>query len=369
MGQYLELEARIRNIIENIKALEHEIDCAVACVSGGVDSTLSAVLAKKALGDKVYPVFIDTGFMRLNEGIKIQEALRELLDIDLYDFSEQFISRIEGISDAEEKRIAFRDMFYTSVKMVAEEKRCSWVVQGTIKADVVETVGGIKTQHNVLNEKLLERYGLRVIEPLIDLYKHEVRALARYIGLPASITERQPFPGPGLLVRAVGKLTREKLNLVKVVTDIVEDSLKDMGFSQYFPAAWEYDVIERSSIDGMTYEVYSVKVTGVVEGKRRYGNPVVVNSIPADTDSVYELYRLFDTQKHPHILVKLAEKSSGDYVIAIRAVKTDNFIVAEVPRIDLGVLEALSRKILAEPKVRLVAFDVTPKPPATIEYE
>jgi GMP synthase (glutamine-hydrolysing) len=221
----LDVSAILNRIYEKLLSLSKEIDCAIACISGGVDSTTSAVVAKKVLGDKLYGVFIDTGFMRSGEGVRVKEALRSLIDIEIYDFSEEFISRVEGLEDAEEKRKMFRNLFYTAVKRIASEKGCSWVVQGTIKADIVETVGGVKTQHNVLTEELLKRYGIRVIEPLADLYKHEVRALAKHLGLPSWLVNRQPFPGPGLLVRVVGRVYREKLELVRRLTTVVEEKL------------------------------------------------------------------------------------------------------------------------------------------------
>lgn len=362
------IERVTSDIVKNLKAIVNKIDCAVACVSGGIDSTVSAILAKKALGDKVYPVFVDTGFMRLNEAARIREALKELIEVEVHDFSEEFISKLEGLVDAEEKRVAFRDLFYAVVKKIAEEKKCSWIVQGTIRADVVETVSGVKTQHNVLSEKLLKKYGLMVIEPLVDLYKHEVRAIAKYLGLPKYIVEKQPFPGPGLLIRAVGKLYRGKLEFVRKLTDIVENELASRGYSQYFPAVWEYSVIEGSSTSSLEFDVFEVKVTGVVEGKRSYGHPVVVKKWPKDVN-VYELYKHFDTTKYPHVLVKLAEKSEGLYLVALRVVKTENFLVAEVPRMSFKELEVLASKILKNSEARAVAFDVTPKPPATIEYE
>ncbi|MEM0371128.1 MAG: GMP synthase [Ignisphaera sp.] len=364
-----ELGISIDELINRLRALYRDIDCAVACVSGGVDSTTSAVLAKKALGDKVYPVFINTGFMRMNEGARVREALKGILDLEIYDFSEEIISRIEGLEDAEEKRIAFRDAFYMSVKKIAEEKKCGWIVQGTIKADVVETVGKIKTQHNVLSDELLKRYGLKVIEPVIDLYKHEVRALAKQLGLPKWLAERQPFPGPGLLVRTVGKLYREKLELVRKATAIVEERLNGRGYSQYFPAIWEHDIIDKGVIGDIEYLVFKVKATGVIDGRRIYGHPVMVRRYNQVTD-VYTLYKQFNSENYPHILLQLREKEDGEFVIAIRIVKTEDYMVAEVPRIDIyKELNELAEELLSLPKIKTIAFDVTPKPPATIEYE
>ena len=367
LGRVLAMES-VKGIVERVRSLYRGVDCAIACVSGGVDSTVSAVIARMALGDRVYPVFIDTGFMRIGEAERVRDALRGLLDLEVYNFAEEIVAGVEGLSDAEEKRVAFREGFYRAVKAIASEKGCSWVVQGTIKADVVETAGGVKTQHNVLNEELLKRFNLRVIEPLIDLYKHEVRELAREIGLPKWIVERQPFPGPGLLIRAVGKFYREKLEVVRRATEVVERELGDRGFSQYFPAVWEYQVSGEGSAKGIDYKVFSVKVTGVVDGKRTYGHPVLVKRFPENMD-LLSLYSYFDARLYPHILLELVDGGEGEYMVAIRIVKTDNFIVAEIPRIDLEELKHLAQNLLSLPKVRGVAFDITPKPPATIEYE
>lgn len=358
----------VKDVVERVRSLYRDVDCAIACVSGGVDSTVSAIVARMALGDRVYPVFIDTGFMRAGEAEGVRNALRGLLDLEVYSFTEEILAGVEGLSDAEEKRVAFREGFYRAVKAIASEKGCSWVVQGTIKADVVETVGGVKTQHNVLNEELLKRYGLRVIEPLVDLYKYEVRELAREIGLPKWIVERQPFPGPGLLIRAVGRLYREKLELVRSATEVVERSLGGRGFSQYFPAIWEYEVTGEGSAEGIDYTVFSARVTGIADGKRTYGHPVLVKRFPENIDHL-SLYRYFDTRLYPHILVELVDRGEGEYMVTIRVVKTDNFMVAEIPRIDLEDLKQLAQRLLPLPKVRGVAFDITPKPPATIEYE
>ena len=365
----LDVEALLDRVYERLRPLSREVDCAIACISGGVDSTTSAVIAKRILGERVHGVFIDTGFMRAGEGERVREALRGLIDVEVYDFSEEFISRVEGLEDAEEKRKAFRDLFYTAVKRVASEKGCSWVVQGTIKADVVETLRGIKTQHNVLTEELLKRYGLRVIEPLVDLYKHEVRALAKHLGLPSWLIDRQPFPGPGLLVRVVGKVYREKLELVRRLTALVEERLSGKGVSQYFPAVWEHSVVDVGEERGFVYEVHGVKVTGVVEGRRSYGHPVVVRKVPGGVD-IYSLYREFNTTTHPHVLVEVESRDSGRYVVAIRAVLTQDFMTANVAKLGVDELKHLAREIMSlEPSVKMVAYDITPKPPATIEYE
>lgn len=368
MTSPFEITRIIDDIEKKLLDVSSQVDCAIACISGGVDSTVSAILTRRILGERVYPVFIDTGFMRTNEAHNVKRSLREIIDIEVYDFSENFISRLEGLSDAEEKRKLFRSIFYESVKKIANEKKCNWIIQGTIKADVIETISGLKSQHNVLDKSTLERYGLKVIEPLVELYKYEVRALAEYLNIPKFIVQRQPFPGPGLLIRTVGKLDRIKLEIVRKLTDIVENTLANRDFSQYFPALWEYNVVETSRINNIEYDVFEVKVTGVTEGKRSYGHPVVIRQGPESMD-VYSMFRYIDTVKHPHVLIRLAEKTNGLYLVALRIVKTRDFMSAEVPRIGLDELKPLVQRILEYPEIRAVALDITPKPPATIEFE
>lgn len=363
-----EAERLVERALERLRSVASGVNCAIACVSGGVDSTVAALLARMVLGDRLYPVFIDTGFMRKGEASMVAKALENTMKVEVHDFSERFISALEGVSDAEEKRLRFRDLFYSAVREVAQSKGCGWVVQGTIRADVVETVGGVKTQHNVLSEELMRRYGIEVVEPLAELYKHEVRSIASALGLPLQLTKRQPFPGPGLLIRAVGRLTREKLELVRGLTDIVETALEKRGYSQYFPAVWEYEVIEKVMASDLEYDVFGVKVTGVVEGRRAYGSPVLVRRLPEGVEH-HELYKVFDPVRHPHVLVPLAEAESGRYVAVLRVVITEDFMSAEVPKMDSRTLRPLAEELLSQPGVRLVAFDVSPKPPATIEFE
>lgn len=364
----MDVEATIRSITDKLTLLSKDLDCAVACVSGGVDSVVSAVLAKRVFGDKVIPVFIDTGFMRLNESNNVVKTLKGILEVEVYDFSNLFIGSLEGLSDAEEKRRVFRDLFYRAIRMILDEKKCSWIIQGTIKADVIETIKGVKTQHNVLNREFLEKYGFKVIEPILDLYKHEVRLIAEHLGLPKAIINRQPFPGPGLLIRVVGRFERRKLEIVRELTHIVEKELSGKGFNQFFPAIWDYNIIETSSINGIEYGVFEVKVTGVVNYTRTYGHPVIVNKWPEDANP-FELYRRFNAIKHPHVLIKLFERNYGLYLVALRIVKTTDFMTAEVPRLNLSELELIINRVVALPEVKTVALDITPKPPATIEYE
>ncbi|MEM0352701.1 MAG: GMP synthase [Sulfolobales archaeon] len=344
----------------------------LAAVSGGVDSVTSAVLVRKALGSVVKAVYIDTGFMRLNEGHFVRDSLKELIDVEVIDRSSRFYDNLLGLEDAEHKRVVFRDTFYAVLSELVSEYGCDHLVQGTIKADIVETVGGVKTQHNVLSEELQVKYGVKVIEPLKDLYKHEVREVARYLGIPETIVNRQPFPGPGLLVRTVGRFTLEKLDVVRRATDKVEKFLRDAGASQYFAAAWDFDLgpLERlclSSGKCVEFSKFKTLATGVKEGKRVYA---AIGLLSEDLElRENELLELVDKSGVSRFVLLLNESSSGRYFVSIRAVSTLDYMTASVVKPPEKTLRELASTILEIEGVKAVGFDITPKPPATIEYE
>jgi len=348
----------------------------LAAVSGGVDSTTAAVLAKKALGELVHAVFIDTGFMRLNEPQKVKKLLENVLPLEIHDYSKTFYSRLEGLSDAEVKRKTFRQTFYDVLSKLASMKNCKYLVQGTIAPDWIETVGGIKTQHNVLEDigiNTLKTFGFIVIEPLKELYKDQVRKVALKLGIPAEIAYRQPFPGPGLLIRTVGRFTLDKLRVCKLSNAIVEEKFKGLGFSQYFAAVIDDDVMESYTKDNAVIETLRSKATGVKGDIRAYGNIVVVNGEDMRT-SISIAENLWGTiTGYPNISRVLAQllesKRGGKYIVSIRAVVTENFMTASVPKIDYELLADVANEILEIDGVSRVCFDVTPKPPATIEYE
>lgn len=344
----------------------------LAAVSGGVDSVTSAVLVRRALGDVVRAVFIDTGFMRTGEGRVVRDSLRGIIDVEEVDRSGRFYANLLNLGDAEQKRVVFRETFYRVLAELVEEYGCDYLVQGTIKADVVETVGGIKTQHNVLSDELQKTYGVRVIEPLRDLYKHEVREVARYLGIPDAIAGRQPFPGPGLLVRTVGAFTLEKLDVVRRATDLVEGLLADVGASQYFAAAWEYDLGSPERVcarSGRCVEFarFGTMATGVRGGRRVYSPVGLLRGRP-DLDRG-DLQEMVESAGVSRFVVLLKERDRGRYFVSVRAVATADFMTADVVVPPDDVLMELASRILEIEGVRAVGFDITPKPPATIEYE
>ncbi len=281
---------------------------AIIALSGGVDSSVCATLAYKAIGDRLIPVFVDTGLMRLGEPERVKETFSHM-NLVFVDARDEFLSALKGVTDPEEKRKVVGELFVRVFERVAEEHRAEYLIQGTIYPDVIESMGGIKSHHNVGGFPI--RYKFKdVIEPIRELYKDEVREVARYLGLPPEISERMPFPGPGLAVRICGEVTPEKVEVVRKANAIVEEELKDYKKWQAFAA-----------LIG--------KATGVKGDLRVYG-----------------------------------------YIIAVRAVDSRDGMTADPIRIEHEKLRKIALRITGEiPEVVRVVYDVTPKPPATIEFE
>jgi len=346
----------------------------VAAVSGGVDSTTAAVLLYKTLGFNVVPIMIDTGFLRKDETKIVKKLLENILPLRIIDKSEEFITSLEGIEDAEEKRKKFRNLFYKNISDIIRENNATFLAQGTIAADWIETQGGIKTQHNVLVQLGIDTektWGFKLIEPLADLYKDEVRALARYLGLPKELSERQPFPGPGLLIRTIGKLTKEKLEIVRESNDIVEKSLENYSFSQYFAAIFESDKKRDEKITnyiGQDIFVYNSRATGVKGDVRSYGKIASIDG-ELDYNEIMRIVSEITKFDITHVLYRINEKENGKYSVVIRAINTEDFMTADFAKISYSVLNEISQKILTLNDVKEVLYDVTTKPPATIEFE
>ncbi len=301
----------VKKFVENaIKEIRERVGDgkAIIALSGGVDSSVCTVLAYKAIGDRLIPVFVDTGLMREGEPERIKEIFGKM-GLVFVDAKDQFFKALKGITDPEHKRKVIGELFVRIFEKIAEEHNAEYLIQGTIYPDVIESQGGIKSHHNVGG--FPTKYKFKdVIEPLRDLYKDEVREVAKYLGLPKEICERMPFPGPGLAVRIVGEVTPEKVEIVRKANKIVEEELEDYEKWQCFAA-----------LIG--------KATGVKGDKRVYG-----------------------------------------YIIAIRAVSSRDGMTADPLKIDHDKLKKIALRITSEiPQVSRVVYDVTPKPPATIEYE
>src|SRR5213083_2534264 len=305
---------RIRNQIGNGRAL-----CAI---SGGVDSTVAATLVSRAIGDGLVGVFVDTGLLRKNEYEKVLSMLKDNLHLNIHgiDASERFLNMLTGVTDPEKKRKLIGNEF---IRVFEEEAQrigpVDFLVQGTLYPDVIESVSvkgpsaTIKTHHNVGG--LPERMKLKLIEPLRFLFKDEVRELGKELGIPAEILQRHPFPGPGLAVRVLGPVTAERLELVRRADYVVEEEIRAAGL---YNQMWQAFAV-----------LLPVSAVGVMGDERTYEN-----------------------------------------VVAIRAVESVDGMTADWARLPYEFLAMLSNRIINEiAGVNRVVYDVSSKPPATIEWE
>ncbi len=385
----------IRNVLGSERAL--------IAVSGGVDSCTCAALVHRAIGNNLLCVMLDDAFMRIAEPEKVAALLSQPpleLPIKILNVQERFLEEMRELRDAEEKRKVFRETFYRVLSETAEREGIRYLVQGTILADIVETAGGIKTQHNVLSQIGInprERYGFLLVEPLATLFKGQVREVARYLGLPREISERQPFPGPGLSVRVVGEIRRDKLEAVKKTTAIAEEKLAAYAPSQYFAvivdnvedASHDPQLLQTQALVAKFFEVpqsqvkvriFEDKATGVREGNRVYGEIVAIKAVDAKGNTVQSSIQdlielqnriLSDNPSFTRIFYVIGEKpQTQPYVVAVRAINTTDFLTAKVADIPWRTLKEIAQSILSAcPTVSAVCYDVTPKPPATVEME
>ena len=385
---------KIRKSIGNEKAL--------VAVSGGVDSTTCAVLTHRAIGENLVCVILDDAFMREGEPEYVAEILSKPpfnVPMKIVNVRERFLQAMKGLRNAEGKRKVFRETFYRALSETARKEGCKILVQGTIHADILETVGGVKTQHNVLAQvgiNPMERYGFKVVEPLVTLFKEQVRMVARYLELPSEFSERQPFPGPGLSVRVVGEIRPDKLETVKKATAIVERELAQHKPSQYFATIIDNEESDQKSEIPYIQEtaarlfnvpsrnvhvtIFADKATGVEAGKRRYGEIVglkvqTVNGKVHQTtiQNMVSLQAKIITERPAFARVFYAIKDLAEkkpYVIGVRSVQTKDFLTATVSEIPWATLSKVAEELVKEcPDVSTVYYDVTPKPPATIEME
>jgi len=313
------MEDFVDKAIEEIRAAVGESK-AVLALSGGVDSSTTAALAARALGDRFTAVFVDHGFMREGEPEFIVETFRKLgVKLVAVDAKERFFKALKGVVDPEEKRRVIGELF---IKVFEEEARklgAEYLIQGTIYPDRIESgfrrhSEKIKTHHNVAGlPSKMEFKG--IVEPLRDLYKDEVRKVAKRLGLPDEIVYRQPFPGPGLAVRVVGEVTPKKVEIVRRADKIVREEVEKAGLAR---SLWQYFAV-----------LTDTKSTGVKGDARAYG-----------------------------------------YTVAIRAVESREAMTASFAKLPYDLLERISTRITNEiPEVTRVVYDVTNKPPATIEWE
>lgn len=383
----MNFQALVDGIVDMIRR-ETKGKNALVALSGGIDSTVTAILSKIAIGDKLKCVFIDTGFMRERDFKDVDYVSNKYgLDVEIINAKDEFLSELLGRSDAEEKRRIFREIFYSVLGRKFKEAKCKYLIQGTIASDWIETKGGIKTQHNVLKQigiDTVKKYGFKVIEPLADMYKDQVRELAKFLGLPRKIYDRQPFPGPGLLIRAVGKLTERKLDLARKATEIVEKELAEMNCSQYFAAVidnkWSID--ERASIELSTRIVERLTVkrmdtyaTGIKGDLRVYGRIAALMDENIEEKTIPQLVQLqailiSKFSEYTRVVYNISRgNEKRKHAIVVRAVVSSDLMTANVAEISMNRLCEVAQKIKDEVGDFPIYYDVTPKPPATIEFE
>ena len=282
---------------------------AVIALSGGVDSSTAAALAYEAVGDQLTPVYVDTGLMRKGETDQIRETFEYMDSLRIIDAKERFLSALAGVTDPEEKRHAIGEQFIREFETVAGEVGADYLVQGTIYPDRIESEGTIKSHHNVGGlPEVVDFEG--IVEPMRDLYKDEVREVARALDLEEVVSERMPFPGPGLAVRILGEVTEEKLAVAREANHVVEEELADHD-------PWQ----ALAAVIG--------KATGVKGDNRVHG-----------------------------------------WVVAVRSVESRDGMTARAQEVDWDTLQRIQSRITGENEtVSRVLYDVTHKPPATIEYE
>ena len=309
-------------VAEQVAAIKATVgDGRVLCaLSGGVDSAVTAALIQRAVGSQLTCVFVDHGLLRAGEVDQVRHDFVAATGVDLVfrDESDRFLTALAGVTDPEQKRkiigATFIRVFEDAAREIAAEKGVDFLAQGTIYPDVVESAGAIKAHHNVGG--LPDDLNFKLIEPLYYLFKYEVRAVGLELGLPEAMVWRHPFPGPGLGVRVVGALTRERLDVLRGADAIVREEIAANGLDRKI---WQFPVILLAD----------VRSTGVQDDKRTYGYPVVLRPITSEDAMTADWYRL---------------------------------------RYD--VVERIANRITSEcPQINRVVLDVTSKPPATIEWE
>lgn len=294
---------------------------ALCALSGGVDSFTAAALASRAIPKQLFAVYVDTGLMRLGEKVQVEQAAKKAgIKLTTIDGKESFFSALKGVTDPEEKRKKVGELFIRLFEQEAKKDKVSFLIQGTIAPDWIESGGEgrekIKSHHNVAG--LPEKMQLKLCEPLRELYKHEVRMVAKAVGLPEYIHNRQPFPGPALAVRVLGEVTPARVATLQKATQIAEEEIENAAKEKKIEKPWQYFAA-----------LLPIKTVGVRGDERAY-----------------------------------------QQIIAIRAVKSLDGMTASVAELSPELLQKISTRITNElPEIGRVLFDITNKPPGTIEFE
>ena len=369
---------------------KHAKDRKVFCaLSGGIDSSLTYLLLKKAKIETI-PVFIDHGLMRIIRGVEERKYIKRFFpEIVILDIRDSFLPKIIGEGDAEVKRRLFKDAYSETISKVIKEKNCDLLADGTILPDIEESFGVkindlketmtideelelksrninkfVKSQHNVEIEYEVEA----TIQPVASLTKSEVREMLQYLNAPQELVYRKAFPGPALAARIIGPVTLENLAFEKEIHDLVESSVED-----YYNQKFGKPMIINQKDEQEPFQVFAAitdnvmnrKVTGLVNGKRVYDYPLCEKgewNYQKLTQKASELIG------YSRLLFELNHNPKGKYDVIIRSINSKDARTATITDLPLQLLLYIREKLLKYNDVKYIYFDVTPKPPATIEY-
>ncbi|MFX0033595.1 MAG: hypothetical protein ACFE8E_09285 [Candidatus Hodarchaeota archaeon] len=358
-------------------------------LSGGIDSSCTYLLLKKAQVD-VLPVFIDHGLMRIIRGKEEKDYLANLFpDIKIVEIRNEFLPRIYGEGDAENKRKLFKDAYSDTISKVIKEEGCDLLADGTILPDIEESFGVkisdlketmsieeelqlkekniqafVKSQHNVEIEYDVEAS----IQPVASLTKHEIRDILAYFEMPQELVYRKAFPGPALAARIIGPVTAENLAFEKKVHDIVESLVDTYYVEKYNRPMIINEKGEQEPFQAfaaLTTDVLLRKVTGLIEGKRTYEVPLIIKC-EWDFDKLTQFAS--QIKGYSRVLYELHESHTGIYDVIIRSVNSIDARTASVTHLSIELIEEIKYKLLEVPDSKNIYWDITPKPPATIEY-
>ncbi|MFX0021428.1 MAG: hypothetical protein ACFE9S_03825 [Candidatus Hermodarchaeota archaeon] len=370
----------------NRHAMNKKVFCAL---SGGIDSSATYLLLKEANINTI-PVFIDHGLMRIIKGIEEREYIQKLFpNLRIIDIRKEFLPKIYGEEDAENKRKLFKAAYSEIISKVIKEENCDLLADGTILPDIEESFGvrinDLKETMSLEEEKdLMEKHieafvksqhnveiGYDVdatIQPVASLTKHEVREILEYFNMPQELVYRKAFPGPALSARIIGPVSEENLEFEKKVHDLVESSVEN-----YYQEKYGKTMIINENEEQEPFQVFAAisedilnkKVTGLAEGKRIYEYP---QSEAGKWDYTSLINKASKIKAFARLFYELGSRQQGKYDVVIRSINSKDARTASVTNLPFGLLNELKEKLFDVPQTKTVFFDVTPKPPATIEY-
>lgn len=370
-----------------IHAKNKKVFCAL---SGGIDSSCVYLLLKQAKINTI-PVFIDHGLMRIIRGQEERENIKRLFpDVMIVDIRDEFLPKILGEGDAEEKRKLFKAAYSDTISRVIKEESCDLLADGTILPDIEESFGvkinDIKETMSVEEERALLKKNIKgfvksqhnldieyeveaTIQPVASLIKTEVRRVLDYLKMPQELVYRKAFPGPALSARIIGPVTLENLAFEKKIHDIVESRVEDFYVEKYGKPMIINDRGEQEPFQVFaatsSENILTKDVTGLVDGKRTYMTPLLVKG---DWDFEKLTAKASKLTDHARVFFELGGNREGKYDVVIRSINSIDARTASVTNLPFELLVELKEKLLKIPETKNIYVDVTPKPPATIEY-